>query len=395
MSAPTALVIGAGPAGLMAAEEMARAGLSVTLAEAKPSIARKLLMAGKSGLNITKNETPEAFAAAFGAEVAGLGPALDEFGPAEAMAWAEALGQDVFTGSSGRVFPSAMKASPLLRAWAGRLAELGVRTQTRWRWAGWADGGGHRIETADGPRTLAPDVVVLALGGASWARLGSDGAWVAPFRAAGIPLAPFRPANMGINVAWSPQMAAHAGQPLKSCEFQAGGTSVKGEALVTATGLEGSAIYALSPALRSGAPLVLDLAPDLSAEVLARRLARPRGKATLSAHVRKTTGLPPVKRTLLREAGPLPVTPEALAERIKAVPIAHDGPRPIDEAISVAGGVMWEALDAGLMLTARPGTFVAGEMLDWEAPTGGYLITACLATGRRAGRAAAAYALAA
>jgi hypothetical protein len=232
-------------------------------------------------------------------------------------------------------------------------------------------------------------VAVLALGGASWARLGADGAWAAAFAAAGIPLAPFRPANVGLSVAWSAPMERHFGAPLKACAFHAGGRAVRGEAILSARGLEGSAIYALSPELREGAALTVDLAPDRSAEALAARLSRPRGKATRSAHLRKATGLPPVKLALLREAGPLPEAAEALAARIKACPVAHEGPRPMDEAISVAGGVRWDAVDDGLMLRARPGTFVAGEMLDWEAPTGGYLITACLATGRHAGRAAA------
>ena len=384
----TALVVGAGPAGLMAAEALARAGLAVTVAEAKPSLGRKFLMAGKSGLNITKDEDAAAFRAAYGPAAAPLAPMLEAFGPREAMAWAEALGQPVFTGSSGRVFPVAMKASPLLRAWAARLDGLGVTLRTRWRWAGWS-ARGHRIETPEGVRELRPAVAVLALGGASWARLGADGAWAAAFAAAGIPLAPFRPANAALSVAWSVPMSRHFGTPLKACTFRAGGRAVRGEAILSAKGLEGSAIYALSPELRDGAPLTVDLAPDRGAEPLAMRLARPRGKATRSAHLRKATGLPPVKLALLREAGPLPEAPEALAARIKACPVAHDGPRPMDEAISVAGGVRWEAVDDGLMLRAPPGTFVAGEMLDWEAPTGGYLITACLATGRHAGRAAA------
>jgi hypothetical protein len=392
VSAPTGLVVGAGPAGLAAAEELARAGVSVIVAEAKPSIARKLLMAGKSGLNLTKDEPRTAFAAAYGTAARSLAPMLDAFGPAEACAWAEALGQTVFTGSSGRVFPVTMKASPLLRAWAARLDGLGVQTRTRWRWAGWNGAGAFLFDTPEGQVVRAPDVAVLALGGASWARLGSDGAWAAILGAAGVPLAPFRPANVGLRVRWSAPLAAHAGAPLKSCAFSAGGVTVRGEAVVTAEGLEGSAIYSLSPALREDAALVVDLAPDRAAETLAARLSRSRRRESLSNRLRKAAGLPAVKRALLLEAGPLPADPGALAARIKAVPVAHLGPRPLDEAISVAGGVQWEGVDDGLMLRVRPGTFVAGEMLDWEAPTGGYLITACLATGRHAGRAAAAWA---
>jgi uncharacterized flavoprotein (TIGR03862 family) len=388
---PFGVVVGAGPAGLMAAEAMARAGLAVTVAEAKPSIGRKFLMAGKSGLNLTKDEDDAAFGRAYGAAQGPMAPMLAAFGPRDAMRWAEGLGQAVFTGSSGRVFPVAMKASPLLRAWAGRLAAAGVSVRTRWRWTGW-EGDALRFATPEGRVTLHPAATVLALGGASWARLGSDGAWAQLLGPEGVPLAPFRPANVGIAVGWSEHMCPHFGAPLKTCTFRAGGQAVRGEAVISAAGMEGGAIYALSPWLREGAALEIDLAPDLSAATLAARLARPRGKASRANHLRKAAALPPVKRALLREAGPLPEDAAALADRIKALPVAHEGARPLDEAISVAGGVRWEGVDAGLMLRARPGVFVAGEMLDWEAPTGGYLLTGCLATGLRAGQAAAAWA---
>ncbi len=383
-----ALVIGAGPAGLMAAEEMARAGLSVTVAEAKPSPARKFLMAGKSGLNLTKAEATEPFLTAYAEAADPLRPMLAAFGPEAVQDWAEGLGQPLFTGSSGRVFPTAMKASPLLRAWLARLEGLGVRLRTRWRWTGW-DGPGVLIDTPDGRKTLTPDVTVLACGGASWARLGSDGTWAAHLPETA--RAPFAPANVGLRVAWSAHMRRHFGTPVKGAALHAGGQVSRGEFVVSARGLEGGGLYALSRVLRTGAPLSLDLAPDLDAAELRRRLSRPRGKQSRANHLRKALRLAPVKQALLMEfARPLPEDPAPL---IKALPVSHSGPRPLDEAISTAGGLRFAALDAGLMLRARPGTFAAGEMLDWEAPTGGYLLTACLATGRWAGRAAARRAL--
>ncbi|MEX5728082.1 putative flavoprotein (TIGR03862 family) [Rhodovulum iodosum] len=383
-----ALVIGAGPAGLMAAEALARAGLSVLLAEAKPSPGRKLLMAGKSGLNLTKDEPAETFLAQYEEAAGPLAPMLRAFGPAEVAAWAEGLGQPVFTGSSGRVFPRAMKASPLLRAWLARLDAAGVRLETRWRWAGWR-GESAVFQTSSGPVSVLADVTVLALGGASWARLGSDGAWADTLRAEGAAVAPFRPANVGLRVEWSSHMARQFGQPVKGVALCAGGRQVRGEFVVSRRGLEGGAIYALSRPLREGAPLIVDLMPNRTEAEIAERLARPRGKASLTAHLRKTLRLQGPRLALLYEcARPLPQG-AALAARIKALAVPHGGPRPLDEAISTAGGVDWAGLDAGLMLTARPGVFCAGEMLDWEAPTGGYLLTACLATGRWAGQAAA------
>lgn len=376
----TALVIGAGPVGLMAADEMSAAGLRVVVAEAKPSVARKFLMAGKSGLNLTKDEPFERFMSAF--EEAGpvLRPMLEAFGPKETVAWAEGLGQEMFTGSTGRVFPKVMKASPLLRAWLARLAGQGVEIRTRWRWVG----GAYRFETPEGVQEIAPDVTVLACGGASWARLGSDGAWAGFLD---VPTAPFQPANMGFVVDWSPHMAKHFGSPVKGVALMAGEQRVRGEFVVSEQGLEGGGIYAVSRRMREGETLFLDLFPDLDEEALRQRLNRPRGKASMANFLRKTLKLDPVKQALLMEfARPLPTD---LAPVLKALPISHAGPRPMDQAISTAGGIRLEALDAGLMVSAKPGVFAAGEMLDWEAPTGGYLLTACLATGRWAGQSAA------
>lgn len=386
-----ALVVGAGPAGLMAAEEMARTGLSVTVADAMPSFGRKFLMAGKSGLNITKDEPAYAFRAAFGETAPAFEAAIADFGPREAMAWAERLGQSIFTGSSGRVFPETMKASPLLRAWLARLDGLGVRLERRWRWIGWDDAGDWAFETPEGARSMAAKVGVLALGGASWRRLGADGAWAETLTSAGVPFAPFQPANMGFVVGWSEKMATHFGAPVKGVRLMAGAISARGDFVVSARGIEGGGIYAVSKAMRDGAALFVDLSPDLSLEAAAARLAKARAGDSAAQRLRKALKLDPVKRALLMEfARPLPVEPRALAALVKALPLAHDGPRPIDEAISTAGGVAWDGVDENFMLKARPGVFVAGEMLDWEAPTGGYLITACLATGRAAGRGAAA-----
>ena len=385
-----ALVIGGGPAGLMAAETLARAGAAVLVAEAKPSLGRKFLMAGKSGLNLTKDEPEAAFRAAYGAEGAWLAPVLADFGPGAAMAFARDLGQPVFTGTSGRVFPEAMKASPLLRAWVARLGGLGVVARTRWRWTGWDAEGAASFETPEGPRAIRARATVLALGGASWARLGSDGAWAPWLAAAGVELAPFAPSNTGWRVAWSEPMAKHFGAAIKPLRLRAGDRESRGEIVLTADGIEGGGIYALGPALRAGAPLLLDLAPDLPLGTVRDRAARPRGGSTLANHLRRALSLAPAKVALLREWAPDRLgDPESLAGAIKALPAALDGPGPLDAAISTAGVLTAAALDADLMLRARPGTFAAGEMLDWDAPTGGYLLTACLATGRHAGAAAA------
>ncbi|WP_298905233.1 TIGR03862 family flavoprotein [uncultured Aliiroseovarius sp.] len=387
----TALVIGAGPAGLMAAEELSKAGLSVVVADAKPSPARKFLMAGKSGLNLTKSEPISAFLSHIHGPDS-LRKIVAGFGPDAVQDWARDLGQEVFTGSSGRVFPKVMKASPLLRNWLARLDQAGVELRRNWRWVGIADGA-KQFETPEGLQTVQADVTVLALGGASWARLGSDGEWVSILAQNSVSCAPFQPANMGFIVAWSTHMARHFGQPVKSVRVTAGDQSVLGEFVISSRGIEGSAIYAVSRAMRDGAPLTLDLLPGRSLEDITARLSRPRGKASLSNHLRKTLKLDPVKTSLLQEfSRPLPSDPAELAALIKALPIPHQGPRPLDEAISTAGGLSFEALDEGLMIKALPGVFACGEMLDWEAPTGGYLLTTCFATGRHAGRAAADYA---
>lgn len=372
-----ALVIGAGPAGLMAAETLAAAGHKVVIADAMPSVGRKFLMAGKSGLNLTKHEDIDTFIAGYGVISPAMEQALRDFGPTEVVAWAEGLSQEVFTGSTGRVFPKAMKASPLLRAWMARLDALGVELRTRLRWVGW-DGDAPVFESPEGQITMPAKRVILALGGASWARLGSNGAW-----AAQIPdsVAPFAPANMGFRVNWSDHMSAHLGKPIKAIKLTAGDTVSRGEIVLSKDGIEGGGIYSVSKAMREGARLTVDLLPDWDLARIRQALEKPQGKNSLSNHLRKTLKLDAAQIALLTEFGrPFP---RDLAPLIKALPIAHDGPHPIDQAISTAGGVRFDALQ-GFMLGERPDVFCAGEMLDWEAPTGGYLITACLASGRAA-----------
>lgn len=388
-----ALVIGAGPAGLMAAEALAAPGRRVVVAEAMPTPARKFLMAGKSGLNLTKDEPVADFAARITGGCLPPDPrgylSQDEgsFGPQEAMDWARGLGVELFTGSTGRVFPVGMKASPLLRAWLARLAASGVEVRTRWRWTGFEDG--FRFETPEGLRVIRPRVTVLALGGASWPRLGSDAAWVPWLRAAGVEVSEFQPANMGFRVDWSEPMQRHLGAAVKGVAIRAGDAASRGEWVIGRQGIEGGGVYEIAAALRDGAPGEVDLAPDLSVEVLAARLAKPRGKLSLGNWLRRGLG-DPVKVALLMEWGrPLLGDPLALARLAKALPLRHDGPMGLERAISSAGGVRGDALDGDLQLKALLGVFAAGEMLDWEAPTGGYLLTTCLATGRRAGQAAA------
>ncbi|MBW4706570.1 TIGR03862 family flavoprotein [Roseobacter sp. YSTF-M11] len=386
-----ALVIGAGPAGLMAAEELANAGLQVTVCEAKPSIGRKLLMAGKSGLNLAMDKSSDVALPNYLEAAEALAPMLRAFDADAVQAWARGLGQEVFTGSTGRVFPTAMKASPLLRAWAQRLTGAGVVIRTNMRWQGWQDDMAA-FHGPDGAEAIPADVTVLALGGASWARLGSDGAWVGLLEPRDIDITPFASANAGLCVAWSDHMTPHFGCALKAVRWQAGDVSSRGEAVISARGLEGGGIYALTPALREGAVLTVDLAPDRpAADLQAQLSAKPR-KTRLSQWLKNTLRLPPAKTSLFFEMTQgATLQQDAWVKTLKALPIRYAGMLPMDEAISTAGGVSFGSLTPGLMLKARPGVFCAGEMLDWEAPTGGYLITACLATGRWAGKEAARY----
>ena len=381
----------------MAAERLAPAA-EVHLFDAMPSLGRKFLLAGKSGLNITHGEDIESFLTRFGAAREQLEPALRAFTPNDIRAWATELGIETFQGSSGRVFPVMMKASPLLRAWLRRLDESGVVFHARHKWQGWTEEGALRFGTPGGEVTLAADATVLALGGASWPRLGADGSWVPFLSARGVDVAPFRPSNCGFDIAWSEHMKERfAGAPVKSVTLTFGNESVKGDFVVTENGIEGSAVYALSAALRDAierdghAILSLDLAPDMDLVRLETALAAPRGKNSIANHLRKKAHIDGVKAALLREAADKTAfeSPSSLARAIKQLPLRLERPRPIAEAISAAGGVPFGELDEGFMLKKCPGVFAAGEMLDWEAPTGGYLISACLATGRAAGEGAA------
>jgi uncharacterized flavoprotein (TIGR03862 family) len=385
---PSVAVIGGGPAGLMAAEMLAAARHPVTVYDRMPSVGRKLLMAGRGGLNLTHSEDFERFLARYGEAAPRLRPLLEAFRPEDLRAWAEALGQKTFVGSSGRVFPEAFKASPLLRAWLQRLDGLGVRFALRHRWEGWDSSGRLRFAAPDGPVTTKPAATILALGGASWPRLGADGTWVEMLSARGTAVSPLKPANMGFTRPWSEVFRSrHEGEPLKRIALTFSGITVRGEAIVTADGIEGGAVYALSAPLRDAiaaqgsARLLVDLRPDLTMEALANRLAAPRGSQSASTFLRKAAGLSPVAAGLLRESGPLPSDPGVLAALIKAVPLTLAGAKPLDRAISTAGGVSLDAVDETLMLRHLPGVFVAGEMLDWEAPTGGYLLQAVFATG--------------
>lgn len=395
--APKIVIIGGGPAGLMAAEAAAQAGAEPHVYEHKPTLARKFLMAGKSGLNISHSEEEPVFLSRYGSSAERLAPFLSAFGPRDVRAWMDGLNEAWFTGSSGRVFPVAMKASPLLRRWVARLDEAGVTFHTRHRWTGW-DGAALCFDAPGGPVCVRADAVILACGGASWPRLGSDGGWAGIMAEAGMETHPFRPSNVGFDIAWSDHFAPRfAGAPVKPVALSAGGQTVRGEFVVTRTGLEGSGVYHLASTLvaaldREGeASLTLDLLPDLSPDAVMERLARPRGKQSISNHLRKTLGLGGVKAGLLREATPPDAMQDvtALARALKALRLPILRARAIEEAISTTGGVPWDALDGTLMLRTRPGLFCAGEMIDWDAPTGGYLLTACLSTGRAAGHAAA------
>lgn len=374
-----ALVIGAGPAGLMAAEVLSATGLSVTLADQMPSPARKFLMAGKSGLNITKVEDAARFEAAFGGAPDRFVQAVRAFGPAQVQDWARDLGQEIFTGSTGRVFPKAMKASPLLRAWLARLAEQGVVLQRRWRWTGFDGPQTATFATPDGPDRQEADIIVLGVGGASWRKLGSDGDWAKWMPAH---VAPFLPANCGLRVDWSAHMAPHFGTPVKAVALRAGQAQSRGEWVITEKGMEGGGIYEVFAAVRDGALLTLDLLPDMRVDQVTARIGQGRRKATVTEILRRQLKLGPVKTALFNEFGRGPM-PEGLAARLKAISIPVAGPMPMDGAISTAGGLTFDSMD-GWMLRDRPGVFACGEMLDWEAITGGYLITGCLASGRAA-----------
>jgi len=385
-------VIGGGPAGLMAAEVMAQAGLAVTVFERMPSVGRKLLMAGRGGLNLTHSEPLEKFRARYGAAEPWMTPLLEAFSPQDLIAWCEGLGQETFVGSSGRVFPKAMKASPLLRAWLAQLNDLGVQFKTRADWTGWDLAGG--LTFADGSLFDA-QALVLALGGASWPRLGSDGGWTALLPE--IETLPLRPANCGFAVQWSDVFRAkHAGAPLKRIALTVGNQRVRGEAVVTATGIEGGAVYALSAPAREAiaqqgvALLYVDLLPDVTAGALAEKLGAGRGGDTLSNVLRKRANLPPVAIGLIQEALHAGET-KPLAELIKGVPLRLTAPFDLARAISTAGGIALSEIDDRLMLKKRPGVFACGEMLDWEAPTGGYLLQGCMASGHAAARGAIAW----
>jgi uncharacterized flavoprotein (TIGR03862 family) len=396
-----AAIIGAGPAGLMAAETLALGGAAVTVYDAMPSVGRKFLMAGRGGLNLTHSEPLPAFLARYREAEPRLAAAIEAFPPEGLRAWCEALGQPTFVGTSGRIFPKSLKASPLLRAWLRKLDTMGVSFSMRHRWTGWDDSGRLLFQTPEGEKAVEAGATVLALGGASWPRLGSDGGWVETVRGKGVGVSPIKPANCGFIVNWSDIFRERfEGAPLKGIALSFAGRGARGEAVITRDGIEGGAVYALSAELREAiltsgqATLHIALRPDIAPDDLIKRLSAPRGKQTLSNWLRKAAALSPVGIGLLQEAtvksgtslASLPA--EKLAELINAVPIQLTGIASIARAISSAGGIAFDELDADFMLHRLPGVFAAGEMLDWEAPTGGYLLQACFATGFAAGKGA-------
>jgi uncharacterized flavoprotein (TIGR03862 family) len=392
-------VIGGGPAGLMAADVLSTAGCAVTVYDRMPTLGRKFMLAGRGGLNLTHSEDRETFLSRYETAAESLQPHLDGFPPGALAAWCEDLGVSTFVGTSGRVFPGSFKSSPLLRAWLRRLDERGVRLAARHTWTGWDETDALTFQTVDKTvLRVTPQATILAMGGASWPRLGSDGQWLSILSHAGIETADLHPANCGCEIKWSPVFRERfEGAPLKRIAVTVGETTVRGELMITKTGLEGGAIYALSMRVResllgkSNATIEIDLRPDIGVTALGLRLQRPRGKQTLTNHIRKAAGLSPAAVSLLREdiAGPaLPSEPEAIARRIKAVTLAVTGIPDLDRAISTAGGVRLHAVDSNLMVREKPGVFVAGEMLDWEAPTGGYLLQGCFSTGHAAARGA-------
>jgi uncharacterized flavoprotein (TIGR03862 family) len=396
-NAPSSVaIIGGGPAGLIAAEVLSAAGRTVSVYDRMPSLGRKFLMAGRGGLNLTHSEPLDAFVSRYGPAAEQLAPMIEAFSPSDLTAWAQGLGQETFVGSSGRVFPRSLKASPLLRAWLARLAGQGVTFHLRHDWRGWSADGALSFGTPDGAVSASADAVILALGGASWPKLGSNGDWSAMLAQRGVEVAPFAPANSGFDAAWSSVFAERfAGRPLKNIALSFQGRTVRGEAMIAAYGLEGGAVYALSSALRARigagdeAVVEIDLAPDLTRAKLTDRLHRAAPGQSSASLLRKAAGLSPIEANLLREACglALPRDPGALARAIKAAPVRLTAPRPLARAISTAGGLAWSEVDGGLRLHKIPGVQAVGEMLDWEAPTGGYLLQACFATGVWAARA--------
>jgi len=397
----TCVVVGAGPAGLMAAEVLAASGHAVTVFDQMPSVGRKFLMAGRGGLNLTHTEPLHTFLTRYGQAAAPLSAAIEHFPPAQVVAWCEGLSQETFAGSSGRVFPKSFKSSPLLRAWLGRLSDAGVVIRTHQRWLGWDRSGALLFSGPGGiEECVKADAVVLALGGASWPRLGSTGQWRSILQATGVAVAPFEPSNCGVRIAWSALMKSRfAGEPLKRIALTCGGETRRGEAIITRDGMEGGAIYALARSFREALqknetiPLTIDLRPDETHEQIKTRLSGFRGRQSMATFLRKALKLTPVSIALLHEAtgGPLPADQMQRAELIKAVPVTVTGLAGLERAISSSGGVPFDALDENLMLRVRPGVFLAGEMLDWDAPTGGYLLQACFATGVKAAQGAVAW----